>query len=175
MKTFYSQAGQDQAAFEVMGSSGYFIDFGCNDPSVHNNTYALEVEGWTGMLVDYDARMVGLCSKIRSDKNTYFHEDLSKCDISELLERANAPKDIAYISMDADEANRFIVERFPFDKYNVGFITFEHDLYRLGPSLKNLATEVFTKNGFELYKENVVANGYGEFEDWWINKNYLKE
>lgn len=170
MKNYYSQAGQDEEAYKVIGASGYFIDFGCNDPIFHNNTYALEQEGWRGVLVDIDPNLVSACKATRSEDNAYFCEDLRVCDLSEMLTKANAPKNISYISMDADEANQFIIEKFPFDEYNVQFITFEHDLYRLGPYLKDIANRILKEKGFTLYKENVVASGYGEFEDWWIKK-----
>lgn len=173
-KQFYSQAGQDQAAYELFGDGGYFLDFGCNHPHFHNNTFALEESGWRGVLVDYDNNCVEQCKGARSELNFYKQADLTQTDFLQLLEEAGAPTDIEYVSMDADSANKFIIENFPFDKYNIGLITFEHDLYHLGPELKELAREILTKHGFELYKENVVAAGYGEFEDWWINPKFAK-
>lgn len=169
---FYSQAGQDKEVFSIYGSSGIFLDIGCNDPSFHNNTYALEMNGWTGLLLDIDPYMVSLCERVRSSDNSYVCGDITNIDLSKLLQESNIPQKIHYVSMDADSANKFLIENFPFKQYNVGFITFEHDLYRIGPELKIAATKILTSHGFELYKENVIAQGYGEFEDWWINKNF---
>jgi hypothetical protein len=52
-KNSYSQLGQDLWVLEKYPiNNGYFVDVGFNDGIIINNTYLLELNGWTGIGVD---------------------------------------------------------------------------------------------------------------------------
>ena len=171
-ETTYSQAGQDLAAAEVCDKTeGFYLDLGCNDPIFHNNTYLLEKElGWTGILVDIQKPMVDKCRNVRTDHNSYVSCDLITTNITEVLDSLKCPKHIDYISFDVDDATSHVLGDFDFDKYSFSFITFEHDLYRIGPELKQLANKLFISKGYTMYRENVCASPVEIFEDWYIKE-----
>lgn len=168
----HSQAGQDLYAWEVNARipDGTFIDIGCNDPIVNNNTYSLELIGWRGVSVDienfdYSKRK---CQFIRADARNLIPE----------LERfmtllAKCGKRVDYLSMDADDATFDCLERLvPFYKFNA--ITVEHDLYRLGPARKQQLFEFLSTFGYQRDREDVLAPetpgmpwSNQPFEDWY--------
>ena len=175
MRTFetnYSQAGQDLAAAEVCNKTGgFFLDLGCNDPIFHNNTYLLEKElGWTGILVDIQKPLVEKCREVRTERNSYVCCNLITTKITDILDNIGCPKHIDYISFDVDDATTSVLGGFDFDKYSFSFLTFEHDLYRIGPDLKVLANKLLLNKGYKLYRENVCASPTEIFEDWYIKE-----
>jgi hypothetical protein len=47
--------------------------------------------------------------------------------LAEILERAKAPQFIHYVSMDIEGAELNALKGFPFDKYQIGALTVEHN------------------------------------------------
>ena len=172
MSKSYSQAGQDLFVANLLNlRNGVFVDIGCNHPSFHNNTFLLETEfGWNGLLIDIDKSSIDQCIGTRSSKNIYLHQDLSKKSLEDIFVENNIASKIDYISFDVDELNIQLLRNFPFNRFSFKCCTFEHDLYRLGPQIKNEAISILSQNGYKLFKENVVATGYGEFEDWFVKE-----
>lgn len=173
LKKSFSQFGQDVAAAEFCGKTdGVFLDLGCNDPFFHNNTYSLESElGWSGVLIDVNRSMIDKCLELRSKNNAYLCVDLQQSNITTTLDFMGCSRHFDYISFDVDDATESVLMNFDFNKYSFSFMTFEHDLYRLGTRLKNLSKQILFQNGYKIYKENVEATGVGgAFEDWWIKE-----
>ena len=121
--------------------------------------------------MDIDQALVQKCSESRSPENFYATRDLSTVDIKEMLKEYGVPSKVDYISFDVDDANLRLVRDFPYEDYQFKFATIEHDLYRLGPDIKNEMQKILLNNGYSLYRENVVAPKFGEFEDWYINEH----
>lgn len=165
-----SQYSQDVFASEICNKrNGYFLDIGSGPPISINNTYSLEMElGWRGILIDIDERELAAARRVRAADNIYIHANLEAESISDILDRCGCPAHIDYISFDVDDANLNVIKNFNFTKYSFTFATFEHDFYRIGDRIKKPSMEIFAKNGYELYKENVECVGIGgAFEDWW--------
>lgn len=166
----YSQSGQDLFVWEQSGhkKGGTFIDIGCNDPVVHNNTLALEQQGWTGVSVDiekfdYSGRI-----------NPFVQADARRIipAVEHFVKRRNGVID--YLSLDADDATFDAMTRLiPF--YKFGCVTLEHDKYRLGPELQSRMRDYMKTFGYDLFKGDVIApECHGQpwslqpFEDWFV-------
>lgn len=164
-----SQSGQDQWAWEINGKSkeGTFIDIGCNDPIVHNNTFSLECLGWDGVCVDLEHFDY---SKRRA---RFVKADATQ--IIPVVERFIKLNNgfINYLSLDADDATFGAMERLiPFYKFKA--ITVEHDVYRVGPEIKNRIYEFLITFGYVRRVEDVKApETHGmpwsrqPYEDWY--------
>jgi hypothetical protein len=63
-----SQAGQDVFARHVVGRKGTFLDLGSFRPTYHNNTRILELEGWSGLSIDYQ----NFGEEFKQKRNRYF-------------------------------------------------------------------------------------------------------
>lgn len=172
----YSQAGQDYFAWDKCGriSNGTFLDIGCNDPFVHNNTAALEEIGWTGVSVDIE-------------KFDYTHRKclFVQADARQLIPQVEAfvkkhNRKIDYLSLDADDSTYDAMERLiPFFKFNV--ITVEHDLYRVGPECQKKIYEFLTTFDYRREVKDVLAPetpgmpwSKQPFEDWYIHESIIR-
>jgi len=160
--TSTSQAGQDVYAHILSGkiSQGGFVDIGCNDATFHSNSAALEFIGWVGVLVDIAPVCVGR-------RSPFVCCDATRPSDALLAQYAALPPVLGYLSVDCDEATLGALQAFPFDKVQCQSITTEHDRYRLGDGPRNAIRKFLFELGYELVCADVVAEGYGEFEDWW--------
>ena len=175
----YSQVNQDRFALKLVGKNDYFLDIGAgwDHSGINSNTLLLEQNGWSGICVEGDhASAVRRDSKKGSRciiENVYIPETT----ILEILQRNNSPKTIGYVNIDIEPSSLIGLENFPFYEYDVKVITFEHDLYRLGPEQKERAHDILTHNGYVRLCENInVPSTQGidlYFEDWYINPKYF--
>jgi hypothetical protein len=167
---YYSQAGQDLFVWEVSGNKqdGTFIDIGCNDPVIHNNTLGLELQGWNGVSVDiekfdYSKRK---CQFVQADARKIIPA------VEHFVKQRNGIID--YLSMDADDATWDALTRLiPFHKFRA--ITVEHDKYRVGPEIQARIHDFLKTFGYLRKHIDVcapIAPGQpwsGQpFEDWYI-------
>lgn len=195
--TWHSQAGQDEWVIEQHGDTpGYFVDVGAHDGIVHSNTYALEQLGWTGLCIEpnhsayselaknrscalreavvsdsvgtalFDGVRVGggesrLCWTLRA-----LLPDPDPDPDPDDPERVPVPV-IDYLSIDVEGHELEVLAGMDFDRWHVRLLTVEHNLYCDGPDRKNAIYDRLTGHGFERVREDVVAPGYGEYEDWY--------
>jgi hypothetical protein len=58
-------------------------------------------------------------------------------------------------------------------------MTFEHDAYRNGETIKNKSRALFKKLGYQLLCGNVCGMDEKQilypYEDWWVNPEYMEE
>jgi hypothetical protein len=167
-----SQAGQDVFVRHVVGRQGTFLDLGSFRPTYHNNTRILDLEGWSGLSIDYQ----NFGEEFKQKRNTPFlHADVTTIDWTKILEDYPFLKGtIDYISFDVDDATRPAFDRFPFDKIKFACMTIEHDQYRVGTELRDHLRQKLTSLGYVLLCADVVmpdtaTEKYGAFEDWWVN------
>jgi len=167
-----SQAGQDVFVRHVLGRTGTFLDLGSFRPTYHNNTRILELEGWSGLSIDYQ----DFGEEFKQKRNTPFlHADVTTIDWSKTFEDYPFLKGtIDYISFDVDGATRPAFDRFPFDKVKFACMTIEHDQYRVGTELRDHLRKKLTELGYVLICADVVMpdstyEKFGAFEDWWVN------
>lgn len=165
-----SQAGQDLFAWTAssLKENGTFIDIGCNDPFIHNNTAALEELGWTGVSVD-----IGKFDY--SGRKTQFVQADAR-EIVPAVEKFCKQHDgvIDYLSLDVDDATFDAMTRLiPFHKF--GCITVEHDKYRVGPELQMqihdfLKTFGYIRKLLDVKAPKCDGMPWSEqpFEDWYI-------
>ena len=165
----HSQACQDIFAYAMLRKkSGIktYLEPGASHPTLNNNTFMLEKAGWDGASIDiYDYRQ-----QFASDrKNIFIHADTTSLDFPYLIKsKPFFYNTIDYLSFDVDEATEKTFARFPLDLVRFNTITFEHDVYRVGPELRDMVRDNFLRRGYQLVCADVVCPGYGAFEDWWV-------
>jgi SAM-dependent methyltransferase len=195
-----SQFYQDFFVWSITGgkTTGCFLDVGAgtgqlppreNDPGFFSNTYFLEwYSGWTGIAIDYDKRW---CDFIRTKRNAkILCEDLMQRNINEILEEANCPTEIDYLSFDVDDAQEKVFEELDFEKYKFKIITYEHNLFQSYPNCDQNHTEEHKAKVVKRHKldrDKFMSLGYkpiwenvGEFidrpvEDWYLNEEMFEK
>jgi hypothetical protein len=168
---FYSQAAQDIFVLVALNGkkNGKFLDIGCSDPIVINNTYLLEKKfGWGGVQIDIDESLTNHCMSERNTK--VICSDATKVDYEQLFEEVG---EIDYLSLDIDgQPTLDVLKKIPFKKFKIKVITFEHDSYRIGNQLKNESRDILESYGY-LRLCSDVANENNIYEDWYVDKNYV--
>ena len=165
----FSQAGQDLFVLSALNGKrgGVFLDLGCNQPILMNNTYLLEsVFGWNGLAVDLEESFFDLfvfrkCATLASDATKLVWDE-----VVETLGTAS----IDYLSLDLEPPAVTLecLHTIPFDKVEFSVVTFEHDAYRVGDAVRAPSREIFERNGYIRVCSNVKLEGL-EFEDWYCN------
>jgi FkbM family methyltransferase len=64
---YFSQGGEDIASMYLLDKyrDGFYIDIGANDPVHYSNTFKLYLQGWTGVLVDGNDKLIEKAKRIR--------------------------------------------------------------------------------------------------------------
>jgi hypothetical protein len=194
-----SQFYQDFFVWTVMGRKlkGYFLDIGAgtgglppryNDPGFFSNTYFLErYSEWNGIAIDYDKTW---CDFIRDKRSANIVcEDLTQRNINDILEEANCPIEVDFLSFDVDDAQGKVFEELDFEKYKFKIITYEHNLFQSLPNCDQNHTEEHKAKVVKAHKldrEKFKSLGYkplwenvGEFvdrpvEDWYLNEEMFE-
>lgn len=167
----YAKEGQDLAAMALLGKNGYFLDIGMGVCDDGNNSLRLEEAGWNGLMFDLSSENVSIANQKR--RNKAIQCDVTTFSFEDCLLENSAPFLIDYISMDTDAANTELVTRFPFDKYEFCFLTFEHDFYNTGWERKRACEKALAKYPkYVRIVDNCLVNGLA-WEDWWINTDYV--
>jgi len=165
--TSTSQAGQDLFAYALSGKIrwGGFVDLGCNDATFHSNSAGLEAYGWVGVLADIIPCAAGRGSP-------FVCCDATNPNPSLLSLYATLPPVLGYLSVDCDEATLGALTAFPHDKVICQSITVEHDRYHRGDGMRDAIRQFLFARGYDLVCSDVIADGYGEFEDWWAHPDW---
>lgn len=172
--TSNSQAAQDIFALRMneLRTRGYFIDLGSNEPFIGNNSATLELLGWDGFLVDYNPVLVERCSLAR--RNPAIYKDLTITKLSELMTEMESPEIVDYLSMDLDdEAALPCIKSFDFSSHKIRCMTFEHDYYLRGASMRDESRKFLESKGLEIVCSDVCIFGGKSFEDWYINPTLI--
>lgn len=169
----HSKEGQDIFVSTLLKTPGFYLDIGSAEPTDGNNSYLLEIKGWSGISLDQN----NFCNEFSYlRKNKFVACDVSSLNWVEFLEENKVPKIIDYISLDVDDANILVINNFPFDTYEFKIMTFETDKYI------NEYRKIACKNKLEkhlqyqiLLEDAQVTDKNLEWEDWWINTDYFDE
>ena len=105
---WYSEAGQDQFAYEKCGDNGTFLDMGCAWPDKCSNTLGLEERGWRGLLVDKNETFVDMCRKVRASPAIVAMAE--EIDWGNICAALNLGPIIDYLSLDLDEGAEMPVQ-----------------------------------------------------------------
>lgn len=167
----YSQSGQDLFVLMVTNGkkNGVFLDIGAHHPIEISNTYLLEKKfGWTGHLIEIEENFCKMCREQRTSE--LICNDATKVDYDELFK----DKNIDYLSLDIDgQPSLDVLKKIPFDQHKISVITFEHDSYRVGDSLKNESRDILKKFGYVLLCSD-VSNENNIFEDWYVHPELIE-
>lgn len=175
----YSQCGQDIFVTNFIKNKGTYLDLGCFLPKKINNTYLLELNGWTGVSIDIN-NYSELWKQER--KNVFLREDCFSIDFKTLLPIYYSNNVIDYLSLDMESlGDRYrLLENVLKSNYKFKIITMEHDGY-LGEEYINKEKipqrELLKNNGYILLCADVshIKDPNSFYEDWWINPEYFKE
>jgi hypothetical protein len=159
----YSQAKQDQFVLDKIGKNGRYLEIGSAYPITFNNTYLLELNGWTGLSIDFEPSYQEDWLKTRknplviADALTYQYPNVERYD---------------YLQLDIDPTEKtFALLQRLLKEYKTRYsvITFETDAY-LDDQYVQPSRQLLQSHGYELAVANVVVEGHGAFEDWYIDK-----
>jgi hypothetical protein len=167
-----SQAGQDLFAFTVTGKlkAGTFLDVGCNDPFLFNNSAMLEECGWRGLLIDRSDFQSAMLSR----KSPFLQADALTVDWSAALAAHGLDTArIDYLSFDLDDDSVSALARLPWTAVRFSCMTVEHDRYRLGDGPRASMRELLLGHGYRLLCPDAVLDGFGAFEDWWVDPSIV--
>lgn len=157
----YSQAGQDKFVLDRIGANGTYLEIGAAYPIVYNNTYLLELNGWKGLSIDFEPMYLEQW-KVRNnpiviaDALTYNYPDVDRYD---------------YLQLDIDPTEKtFALLQKLLKEYKTRYsiITFETDAY-LDNRFVEPSRKLLSDYGYKLEVADVICEGYGAFEDWYID------
>jgi len=160
-----SREGQDYFASKVTGKrEGFYLDVGCADPIIYNNTVWLDTMGWKGHCFDTNAGSVRGINQRRPFRG-HCH-DMRQSPLG-LFYALGIPEWVDYLSFDIDEATPEAVANFPWKEFQFGAITIEHD----GKADRREAIEEYLirRHGYKLFASNVCAVPGFAFEHWLIH------
>lgn len=172
----YSQAQQDLFAFYVnrFARSGYFLDLGCSRPFIDNSSAVLESLGWRGLLIDCNQKHIDSCLLER--RSLAIRSDLSKSSLSDIMKDYSSPEVIDYVSMDLDDCAALpSIKTFDFSKHKIKCMTFEHDSYLRGNSMRDESRVFLNNKGLIPICRDVCISKGNSFEDWYVNPNLISK
>ncbi len=157
----YSQAGQDKFVLDRIGANGTYLEIGAAYPIVYNNTYLLELNGWSGLSIDFEPMYLEQWKVRRNpiviaDALTFNYPDVDRYD---------------YLQLDIDPTEKtFALLQKLLKEYKTRYsiITFETDAY-LDSRFVEPSRKLLNDYGYKLERADVICEGYGAFEDWYID------
>lgn len=172
---FYSQATQDIFVSTMLKEkrSGFFLEIGGGHPTESNNTFLLESRyEWNGFSIELDDSLVECYNLHRRNRSVL--ADATSFDYLRQLESMDAPKQVDYLSIDIDPAEKTYgaLLQLPHSSYRFSVITFEHDRYQSGDQFMELSRRFLKNLGYQLVVSNLQVFGR-DFEDWWIDPNVI--
>lgn len=170
----HSQAGQDLWVWEMLEhkADGFYVDIGCDHPSFHSNTRALEDLGWNGLLVD----IVGGCEK---RKGVFVKCDATSPSDRLRLHYASLASVVDYLSCDTDAATLDTLKALPFSRVAFRVMTIEHDSYLRGPQQRQEIRSMLQNLGYKIVCADVHFDWpQGErspVEDFWAHPDLVSQ
>lgn len=175
----YSQCGQDIFVYNILNTNnGTFLDLGCYLPKNINNTYLLELNGWSGISLD----IIDYNEEWKERKNKFIQQDCMNVNLDKLLDSNYDNKVIDYLSLDMEVlGDRFkLLEKIMETSYEFKVITIEHDSY-LSEDYVNVEKlpqrKLLKEKGYILVCGDVSQKQHPTlfYEDWWVNSKYFNE
>ena len=171
-RIFYSNWGVDKMAedFFKQKKEGFFIDVGCHQPFLNNNTYILYKKGWRGINIDLDFGSIDMFNFFRKEdtniqaavsnsvdeKNLYFFHNRSAVNTLSIKKGAKS-REIKKIT--TSTLNKIIENSIYKDK-EIDFLSIDVEGYEI---------EVLKGLDFDKYKPKLVVL---EFSDHDIKEFY---
>ncbi len=175
----YSQAFQDMFILSLLNGkkNGLYLEIGAQEPFFQNNTALLETEyGWDGISIEIRE---DLCNMFRQQrKNSIVCQDATTIDYTYMLDEFGKGNVFDYLQIDCEPSKTTfeILLMIPFEKYQFGIITYEHDHYvDMTNSYRNKSREYLESKGYKLIVTNISANDFCPFEDWWYHPDLIDQ
>jgi len=156
--------------------NGTFLDIGCSDPIISNNTYGLEKIGWTGICIDSSIEYKIFFTEHRSSQYILYEGQDEDQDFNIINNFFNKYPVIDYLSFNHSFMMNQILFKIPFDKIKFKVITIKHDCYAIGNELKESITKLLKEHNYFLLCDNIkifYLEKESEFEDWWVNPDLV--
>lgn len=171
----YSRENQDLFVLSVLDKkrNGTYVEIGGAEPIGSNNTFLLESQfDWTGISIEWDSNLANQWQGVR--KNPCLQLDATRVDYDRLFEEHGLGTHIDFLQLDIDPAeNTFaVLNKINFDKYKFSVITFEHDDYHRNTAIRTESREIIQSHGYTMVMSD-VCHGHDNFEDWYINEQYM--
>ena len=177
-KDFYSQSGQDQFAYNLIGKNGTYLEIGGHDPIINSNTYNLETKcDWEGLSVEFDLFHKNAWEKSEDRNNKILWQDAFKVNYLEELNKIGLSNKIDYLSCDIEppentfEILKLLIE----NNLQFSFISYEHDKYNSGNKYEKLSKEFLFESGYKIAIDDVYSRNKKNkiYETWFVN-NQIK-
>ena len=172
-ETYQTNSGAFQDVFvQLIGKwhqHNTYLEIGSGHPEEGSNTSALEKLGWRGLSVEINAEMVHVFRNNR--KNEVICQSALDLDYEKELSSRAFPRKMGYLQIDIEppEQSLAALKKIPFDTYRFACITFEHDSYVSGKSVRNQSRQFLLARGYVLLVRDVEAAPMKPFEDWWVH------
>lgn len=173
----YSQTYQDMFVLSMLDGKqeGTYVEIGCADPILNNNTYLLEKEfKWNGVSIDINPEEIKKFQKIRN--NLALTQDALTLNYAELFNNLNFKHNIDYLQIDCEpaEITYKVLQQIPFDKYKFAAITYEHDYYADNTKLyREKSRQFLTNQGYIMVVGDIAPDKNSTFEDWWVHPDLI--
>ena len=175
----FSQAYQDLFVLTMLNGkkNGKYVEVGANHPQSLSNTFLLEtVFGWRGFSVEIERAMCEVFNGDMARQNHCYEADATTFDYSEAIAKEKWQGRVDYFSVDCEhpEVTFNALKAFPHDEFRASVITFEHDSYKDGDTIRDHSRQFLGDLGYQLVCAS-VCNGGNSYEDWWVDPTVVKE
>ena len=175
-KNFFSQSGQDQFAYNLIGRNGTYLEIGAHDPIINSNTYKLETNcGWKGLSVEYDKTHRASWAHCKERNHKIIWENAFQIDYLDEFSKYGLTPKIDYLSCDIDPPkNTFKILKLLINlKIEFKYISYEHDKYSFGDKYEKLSKDFLFQNGYKVAVDNVYSRNkrYKIYETWFVKNN----
>ena len=166
----FSQCLQDIFVLTMLDgkTDGSYLEIGSAEPYIGNNTALLEKLGWTGISIEIDKDLCNLFKRKRNNPVV----NMNALDYDYTSVRGV----IDYLQLDCDppEITYQILTKLNFDHCKYKVITYEHDYYLDESKTYRDKSRAFLKSkGYILIAGNIAPNDTDNFEDWWVNPEFI--
>ena len=175
IQTNYARHFQDMFVLSVLDGKvgGSFLEIGCGDPIVHNNTYLLEKKfGWSGLSIDNDPKH---CYNYKNNRKTsVFLCDALGIDYKQFMRMGCFDDIVDFLRINSENTSIEVLKKIPFDDYQFRVIQFQHNECWWGDVFKTESRKLLEELGYILVVPDVSINEHENYEDWWVHPNHFK-
>ena len=173
-KDHYSQSGQDQFAYNLIGKNGTYLEIGAFDPILNSNTYYLETKcDWKGLSIEFDLSHKDAWNRTYERKNKILWDNAFSVNYLKELNEIGISSKIDYLSCDIEPPeNTFkILKSLIQLNLQFSFISYEHDKYNYGDKYEKLSKEFLINHGYKIAVDNVYSRNkkYKIYETWFVD------
>lgn len=169
----YSQAGQDLFVLSMLNGKrlGRYIEVGAGYPEYTSNTFLLETDfNWEGVSLEIKPDWAKNFNKNRT--NSCICVDATRANYDTLIDAK--PYDYLSIDCEPPETTLKALYRIPLKDISFRVITFEHDYYKGGASVRKEQRDYLKSYGYTLVCPDVcVESNTDSFEDWWAHPDLV--